>query len=458
MKLWGGRFSGEQDEIMRRFNDSLPFDRRLFAVDIRGSLAYAGALKAAGLLTESEHNEISQGLTAVLKEFEDGVFEEKPGDEDIHTAVERRLTELIGAPAGKLHTGRSRNDQVALDMRLYVQALIAETRSLLSGLQSAIVAQAENNLQAIMPGYTHLQPAQPVLFSHWLMSYFWMFDRDQGRLADCLKRTAISPLGSGALAGTPFEIDRHALAEALGMTDASRNSMDAVSDRDFAAEFQFTAAMISVHISRLAEDLILYASPGFGFVTIADAYSTGSSLMPQKRNPDSLELARGKTGRVISGLLNLMIVLKGIPSTYNKDMQEDKEALFDTADTMRLVLPVLAAVIETLTIHPVRMAAGLDDAMLATDLADYLVEKGLPFRQAHHVVGEVIRLSERRGVELSEISTEELGRISPLFEADAADVFDFEKSVGRRRMIGGTAPEAVKAQINEAKARMAGRS
>ena len=451
MKLWGGRFSGEQDESMKQFNDSFHFDRRLYEVDIRGSRAYAGALHRAGLISSDEYKSILKGLQVVLQEFQEGRFESRPGDEDVHTAVERRLTELIGAPAGKLHTGRSRNDQVALDLRLYLLEVIEGVRVLLGELQLVITHIAAQHITVVMPGYTHLQPAQPVLFSHWLMSYFWMFERDRERLADCAKRTAVSPLGSGALAGNPFDIDRAGLAESLGLPAVSQNSMDAVSDRDFAAEFQFAAAMISVHISRLAEDLILYASPGFAFVTIADAYSTGSSLMPQKRNPDSLELARGKAGRVISGLVNLLVVLKGIPSTYNKDMQEDKEPLFDTIDTLGLVLPVLIGVVGTLTVHPEKMAAGLDESMLATDLAEYLVRKGVPFRQAHHLVGEVIRLAETGGLRLSEIPLQDLQRISPVFSEDVADVFSFEQSIAMRNSIGGTAPEAVRAQINEAR-------
>jgi argininosuccinate lyase len=451
MKLWGGRFREKPDKLMRNFNDSFRFDQRLYAVDIQGSIAYAKALSDAGLLQEYEYGNIVEGLLRIKKEFDDGVFQPGDEDEDIHTAIERRLTELIGEPAGKLHTGRSRNDQVALDLRLYAIGTIELVGEALSALQAAVIEQAEAHLDIIMPGYTHLQPAQPVLFSHWLMSYFWMFDRDQGRLADCKRRTAVSPLGAGALGGTPFQIDRAQLGEALGMPAVTENSMDAVSDRDFAAEFLFALAMISVHLSRLAEDLIIFSSPPFGYLSIEEAYTTGSSLMPQKRNPDSLELARGKTGRVISSLVNLLVILKGLPSTYNKDLQEDKEPLFDSVDTILLTLPVIKGVVGTMRPHADAMAANLDETMLATDMANYLVEKGVPFRQAHHVVGEVIRLAEERGIELSALPLEDLQRISVHFTPDVEEIFDFRRSVGKRRGIGGTAPESVAHQITRAK-------
>ena len=451
MKLWGGRFREKPDELMRKFNDSFGFDQRLYAVDIQGSIAYAKALFEAGLLTKDECESIVDGLQRVKKEFDDGVFEPKNEDEDIHTAIERRLTELIGEPAGKLHTGRSRNDQVAMDLRLYAIAAIEQVREALGALQSAVIEKAEAHLEIIMPGYTHLQPAQPVLFSHWLMSYFWMFDRDQDRLADCKRRTAVSPLGAGALGGNPFQIDRSQLGEALGMPAVTENSMDAVSDRDFVAEFLFALAMISVHLSRLAEDLIIFSSPPFGYLTIDEAYATGSSLMPQKRNSDSLELARGKSGRVICSLVNLLVILKGLPSTYNKDLQEDKEPLFDSVDTILLTLPVITGVVGTMRPDADAMASNLDETMLTTDMADYLVEGGLPFRQAHQIVGEVIRSAEERGVGLSMLPLEILQTISAHFKPDVKEIFDFQRSVGKRRGIGGTAPESVAQQITRAK-------
>jgi argininosuccinate lyase len=437
---------------MRQFNDSFPFDWRLYAVDVRGSIAYARALARAGVLTGEERDTIIAGLERVRQEFDQGAFEAKLGDEDIHTAVERRLTELVGPVGGKLHTGRSRNDQAVLDTRLWTLEAIDASRRDLSALQRALLAQADAHPAALMPGYTHLQPAQPVLFAHWLLSYFWMFERDRERLADCARRTAVSPLGAGALAGNPFSIDLTALAADLGLPAVTPNSIDAVSDRDFVAEFLFAATLVGVHVSRLAEDLILYSSPGFGFVTLAEAYTTGSSLMPQKRNPDSLELARGKAGRLLGNLTGVLAMLKGLPSTYDKDMQEDKEPLFDTADTLAVTLPVVSGVVETLTANPEAMRTALDLDMLATDLADYLVERGVPFREAHHLVGGLVRLAEARGVALSDLSPDDFQGASPLFEADVRDVFDFERSVARRKTPGGTAPEAVGEQIRRARA------
>lgn len=451
MKLWGGRFQNEIDPLMRQFNDSFRFDRRLYAVDIQGSLAYAAALARVGLLTKPELEDITQGLEVVLKEFDAGEFMVADGDEDIHTAVERRLTELIGPAAGKLHTGRSRNDQVAVDLRLYMMAIIAQVSTALTGLQSAIVTQAEAHLHILMPGFTHLQRAQPILFSHWLMSYFWMFERDQKRLADNLKRTTQSPLGAGALAGNPFGVDRQLIADDLGMRGIMLNSLDAVSDRDFVAEFLFIGALLSVHISRLAEDLIIYSNPSFGYIHLDETYATGSSLMPQKRNPDALELARGKTGRMIGALITLLTVLKGLPSTYNKDMQEDKEALFDAVDTLALTVPILTGVVETLIPNEARMTADLDESMLATDIADYLVLRGLPFREAHHVTGQVIQLAEQERINLSALSLAQLQAISSYFQADIEQVFDFQQSVEQRNSMGGTAPEAVRQQIVQAK-------
>lgn len=457
MKLWGGRFTIQSDDLMRQLNDSFRFDQGLYAADIRGSIAYAGALRRADLLSESEHRAITAGLEQVLAEFDEGRFQPLPSDEDIHTAVERRLTELIGAPGGKLHTGRSRNDQVALDLRLWLMDQIDEVQRALGDVQRSLIDQAEQHPAIIMPGYTHLQPAQPVLFSHWLMSFFWMLERDQARLDDCTKRTAECPLGAGALAGNPFAIDRTALAAELGMTSPSSNSIDAVSDRDFAAEFLFCAAMVGGHVSRLAADLILFSGPGYGFVSIGEQYTTGSSLMPQKRNPDPLELARAKSGRLTGALVGLLTTLKALPSGYNKDLQEDKEPLFDAADTLLLVLPVVAGVIRSLQPHPDAMRAALDPSMLATDLADYLVERGVPFREAHALVGRVVRRAEELSVPLDQLPIGELAAISPLFIADVREVLSYEASISRRKAIGGTAPEAVREQIGEAKARLVSR-
>jgi argininosuccinate lyase len=451
MTLWGGRFSEPTDADLRALQDSISFDRRMYAQDIAGSIAYARAIAAAGVITAEEAEVIIKGLEQVRAEFEQNTFEFAVGDEDIHTSVERRLTELVGAVGGKLHTGRSRNDQVATDFRLWVMDAQAEIDQLLSQLQRALVEQAEGHLNTLMPGYTHLQPAQPITAGHWLMSFFWMLARDRERLADARQRTAISPLGSGALAGTPFSVDRSKIAQALGFHSYSQNSLDGVSDRDFAAETLFALALIGIHMSRLAEDIILYSNPQFGYITLNDRYSTGSSLMPQKRNADPMELARGKAGRLIGNLNQLLIVLKGLPSTYNKDLQEDKEAIFDSVDTMRLLLTVVTSIIRTLKLNPEKMRAALTEDMLATDLADYLVHKGLPFRQAHHIVGQVVQLAGRQAIRLSELPVTSLQSLSDLFTQDVEAVFNFEASVARRKSPGGTAPEAVQQQIILAK-------
>jgi argininosuccinate lyase len=450
-KLWGGRFQGQTDLLMEQFQDSLSFDQRLYLADIRGSQAYAQALVGAGILTSTECQAIQNGLDQVLQQFESGRFAFAPGDEDIHTAVERRLTELIGPVAGKLHTGRSRNDQVATDTRLYLLDEIARLRLLLKEVQQAIVHQSTANLEVVMPGYTHLQPAQPVLFSHWLMSYFWMFQRDQERLSGVQQRTSVLPLGASALAGNAFPVDCPAMAEELGFGDVAQNSIDAVSDRDFVAEFCFWAALLQAHLSRLAEDLILWSSPAFGFIEMGEQYTTGSSIMPQKRNPDAAELLRGKTGRLNGHLISILTILKGLPSSYDKDLQEDKEPLFDAIDTLALALPITAGMIASLRIHADRMAAALTDDMLATELADYLVSKGVPFRQSHHMVGEAVRLAEaQRGQTLSTLPLEAYQAIDPRFGPDLYQVLDARRAVARRSVACGTAPQAVQAQIERA--------
>jgi argininosuccinate lyase len=452
--LWGGRFQGEVDELMRQFNDSIGFDRRLYAADVQGSVAYAGALARAGLISVAERDQLVAGLEQVRAEFDAGSFQLQPGDEDIHTAVERRLGELIGPVAGKLHTGRSRNDQVATDLRLYLLGEIAHLEQALLQLQTTVVEKAEAHLDVLMPGYTHLQQAQPILFSHWLLSFFWKFQRDRERLADAARRTSALPLGAGALAGNPFTIDRQALAEELGFDAVSENSVDAVSDRDYVVEFLAWAALVQVHLSNLGEDLILWSSREFGFVQVDEAYATGSSLMPQKRNPDSLELMRGKSGRMIGHLAGLLTTLKGLPSSYNKDLQEDKEALFDAIDSLALELPIAAGLVRTLKVNSGRMAAALDDAMLATDLADYLVRKGVPFRQSHGLVGQAVRRTEELGVALKQLDLAEYQAIHPAFAEDVYQVFDFAQSVAARSVSGGTAPAAVRAQIQKAKSKM----
>lgn len=450
MTLWSGRFSAPTDEDLRKLNDSLPFDQRMWREDIAGSLAYAQAIAAAGILSPEEATAISGGLQQIHAEFEGGTFTFTAGDEDIHTAVERRLTELIGAAGGKLHTGRSRNDQVATDFRLWTMSAIDRLDSRLDDLQMALIATAENHIESVMPGYTHLQPAQPITAAHWLLSFFWMLARDRDRLADARRRMASSPLGAGALAGTPFAVNRESLAEALGFDSVIQNSLDAVSDRDFVVETLFAMSTIGLHLSRLGEDIIIYSNPTFGYITLDDRYSTGSSIMPQKRNADPMELARGKAGRLIGNLTGLLATLKGLPSTYNKDMQEDKEALFDSFDTLHAILPVVTAIIVTLRLNPDKMRAALDEDLLATDLAEYLVRRGLPFRQAHHVVGTAVRTAASHGIRLSQLPIETYRSLSELFGEDVYSVFDFDLSVQRRAATGGTAPAAVRRQLEAA--------
>ncbi|PJF40145.1 MAG: argininosuccinate lyase [Phototrophicales bacterium] len=451
MTLWGGRFTEPADDILRKLNDSISFDKRMYKEDIAGSIAYTKALADANVITRDEAQIIIEGLLAVKEEFDAGTFEIKPGDEDIHTAVERRLTEIVGPIGGKLHTGRSRNDQVATDFRLWIMNAIDESDVLLRDLQSVIIERAEEHIETIMPGYTHLQPAQPITFAHWLMSFFWMIARDRERFGDTRRRTAISPLGSGALAGNPFGIDRAKLAIELGMISHSQNSIDAVSDRDFVAETLFNFALLGTHLSRLAEDIILYSNPTFGFITISERYSTGSSLMPQKRNPDPMELTRGKSGKLIGNLTGFLSTLKGLPSTYNKDLQEDKETTFNTVDTMTILIPVITATIKTMKIHPDKMKNALNEEMLATDLADYLVKKGTPFRQAHHIIGQIIQSATKQNKPLSKLPLSTLQKYSTLFNEETTEALDFKQAIEKRHSTGGTAPSAVQQQIEQAK-------
>ena len=451
MKLWTGRLSGSVNEAVARLNDSLPFDQRLARQDVRASIAWARALAKASVLTQAEANEIVSGLQTIAGEFERGEFVFVPSDEDIHTAVERRLTELIGPLAGKLHTGRSRNDQVATDFRLWVLEAVERMDTLLFDLQSALITRAEQDMGVILPGYTHTQRAQPILLSHWWLSHVWALQRDRDRLHDLKQRSAVSPLGSGALAGTAFPIDRDALSHDLGFASASPNSLDAVSDRDFSAEFLFSATLIGLHLSRLAEALILYSTAEFAFIELDDAYSTGSSLMPQKKNPDPLELIRAKSAKFIGVLTGLLATLKALPSAYDKDLQEDKPAVFEAVDTLDLVLPVMRGVISTLEVRADRMRAAVDSSMLATDLADYLVGRGVPFRAAHHAAGHAVKRSAELGVNLTELPIAEWQTIHPAFGPDLYQVFDPERAIARRSAFGGTAPKAVKDQVALAK-------
>ncbi len=454
MSLWGGRFSEPSDDDLRKLNDSIAFDRALYAEDIEGSVVYARALAEAGVILEAEADAIIEGLRLVKEEFDSDRFVLAAGDEDIHTAVERRLIEIVGDVGGKLHTGRSRNDQVATDFRLWTMRAADRLLDDLRQLQASLIAVAEAHIETVMPGYTHMQPAQPITAAHWLMSFFWMLERDRDRLAAARARMAVCPLGAGALAGTPFAIDRQKIAAELGFDRPSENSLDAVSDRDFVADMLYVISLCAIHLSRLAEDILIYSNPAFSFVMLDDRYSTGSSLMPQKRNADPMELMRGKTGRLIGNLTGFLTALKGLPSGYNKDLQEDKEALFDAFKTMRQLLPVVTATVRNLHINREAMASALTDDLLATDLADYLVRKGTPFRQSHHIVGAAVRAAAERGESLSQLPLSAFKRISTRFDDDVAQVFDFKRSIRQRETYGGTAPKAVRAQIARAKARL----
>ncbi|PRW61120.1 argininosuccinate lyase [Chlorella sorokiniana] len=449
-KLWGGRFTGATDPLMEKFNESLPFDRRMWAEDIRGSQAYAKALAKAGVLTQDEADTIVEGLSKVAEEWAAGTFEVKPGDEDIHTANERRLSELIGATGGKLHTGRSRNDQVATDTRLWLYGQVQMIRGALRELITAAADRAEAEVDVLLPGFTHLQPAQTVRWSHWLLSHAAAWQRDDERLRDLLPRLGTLPLGSGALAGNPFGVDRQFLSRELGFEGrVCPNSMDAVSDRDFVAEFLFASSLHLVHLSRWAEDLIIYSSGQFKFVQCSDAYATGSSLMPQKKNPDALELIRGKGGRMIGNLTGMMAVVKGTPTTYNKDFQEGWELMFEAADTLHDCVRIASGVLCTLRIDPDRMRSGLSADMLATDLAEYLVRKGVPFRETHHISGAAVKLAEDRGCELSALSVADLQGIHPLFADDVVEVWDFQRSAEMRDTEGGASRRSVLEQVQK---------
>ena len=454
MTLWGGRFSGKLDPQAWVLNASLGFDQRLSLQDVRGSIAWAQALEKAGVLSSAECTQICAGLNLIRGEFESHIFSFQESDEDIHTAVERRLGELIGPAAGKLHTGRSRNDQVATDLRLWLLDSIQGLEAILIELQSALVARAESDLNLLMPGYTHLQRAQPILLGHWWLSHFWPLQRDRERLHQVGAHAASLPLGSGALAGTAFPVDRQALTVSLGFSEPSPNSLDAVSDRDFVAEFLFWAALTGIHLSKLAEDVILFSSAEFGFFELSEAFSTGSSLMPQKKNPDVFELARGKAGSLLGYLTGLMATLKGLPSSYDKDLQEDKLPVFNACDTLMGLLPVLAGAVRGMSLHPERMRAAIDPGMLATDLADSLVQKGLPFRQAHNVAGQAVQLAAKLGKPLDALSLQEFQTLDPSIDSNVYMVFDPLQSIARRTVIGGTAPEAVRIQLQSAKSKL----
>ena len=448
-----GRFANGPGADVAQFTESISFDHRLWRHDIAGSLAHAAMLQKIGILTRAELQAITAGLTAIGEEIAGGKFAWQPELEDVHMNVEAELTRRVPAGA-KLHTARSRNDQVALDMRLWLRDEIVELGEELRSLQQALVGLGAENHAVIIPGYTHLQRAQPVYFAHHLLAYVEMLDRDHGRLTDCFQRVNICPLGSGALGGTTLPLDRAFVAVQLGFVDAkgrpclTQNSMDAVSDRDFAIEFCAAGALIAMHLSRLAEDLILWAGTEFNFIRIADAYTTGSSLMPQKKNPDIAELTRGKTGRVYGNLIALLTLLKGLPMAYNRDLQEDKERLFDTADTVRACVRLMAAMLRHTTVNaPACQAAAGDPALLATDLADYLVRQGMPFRQAHHAVGAVVARAEALGRPLNQLTLAELRAVNPAFGDDAPATFNLAAAMAKRNITGAPGTKEVARQL-----------
>jgi argininosuccinate lyase len=451
-KAWGGRFSQSADPTAERFTGSLAFDQRLWPHDIAGSIAWARALARTGLLTTAEADTLVKGLEAVRGELDAGTFRFRPELEDIHTNVEQRLVELVGDVGGKLHTGRSRNDQIALDERLYLKDVVAETVAGLRGAQEALLARAAETVDAPMPGYTHLQRAQPVVLAHHLLAYVFMLQRDRERFAGCRARADVLPLGAAALAGTAFAIDREALARDLGFAAVSANSLDAVSDRDYVLEYLAAAAIGGMHLSRLAADLSLWATAEFGFVEFADAWATGSSIMPQKKNPDVAELMRGKSGRLYGNLVAVLTAMKGLPLAYNSDMQEDKEPLFDSVDTLLAILGVLPPMLASLTFRTERMrAAAGENFATATDLADYLVRKGLPFRQAHEIVGRVVRHALERRLGLEQVPLDELRRFSELIGADVHQALSVDASLRARAVTGGTAPDAVRRALAQAR-------
>ncbi len=453
MKLWGGRFRKETQFTAQDFTASIPFDRRMYKQDIQGSMAHVTMLAQQDIITEEERDQIIKGLEEIMAEIEDGSFEFKVELEDIHMNVEKALIEKIGPVGAKVHTARSRNDQAVLDTHLYLREEMEEIMEQINRFQQVIIDQAEEHIEVIMPGYTHLQRAQPLLFSHHIMTYFFRLQADFERLQDCYKRVNVSPLGACALAGTSFPIDREYAAELLGIPKVYENSMDAVSDRDFVIEFLSAASILAMHISRLSEEMILWSSYDFGFIEMDDAYSTGSSIMPQKKNPDVCELSRGKTGRVYGNLMSVLTMMKGLPMAFNSDMQEDKERLFDTIDTIKGVLDINTKMFSHIKVKKDRMKESLKgDFSNATDMADYLAKKGMPFRQAHGVVGEAVLYCVENSKYLEDLTLEEIQSFSDQFQEDILEVIKPENCVNTRLSYGGTAPQRVKDQISIGKA------
>lgn len=451
--LWGGRFKGKSDPGFAAYNNSFRFDQRLFDVDVTASIAYANALVGAAVLSREDASAITKALESIRAEAnKDPAYFQNSAAEDVHSFVEGRLVELTGDLGRRLHTGRSRNDQVATDFRLWLRQSIDEVTDQLRETQTALLGFADANVDVVIPGYTHLQRAQPVLFAHWCLAYFEMLQRDRGRLHDARRRVNVMPLGSAALAGNSFAIDRQALAAELGFDDISRNSLDAVSDRDFCIEFISACAVVMLHLSRLAEDIILYSTSEFGFVELGDAIATGSSLMPQKKNPDSMELVRGKAGRVFGDLIGLLTTVKGLPLAYNKDMQEDKEAVFDAFDTTLTSLQVTQTVLSNISLNKDRAsAAAISGYMNATELADYLVRKGMPFRDAHEAVGKIVVSAIAKGVELDQLELADFQKHSNLISEDVFKALSLESTLGAKSSHGGTSPALVREALKGAR-------
>lgn len=448
-QMWGGRFASGPDAIMEEINASIGFDKKLYAQDIRGSIAHATMLAKQGIISSEDKDKIVEGLNTILSEIEAGRFEFSRKLEDIHMNIEARLATLIGPAAGRLHTARSRNDQVALDFRLWVKEELVKTDAALTDLITALLDKAEEHADTVMPGFTHLQTAQPVTFGHHCMAYVEMFGRDRSRVRHAIDHMDECPIGAAALAGTGFKIDRHMTAGALGFRSPTRNSIDTVSDRDFALEFLSVASICAVHLSRFAEEIVIWSTPQFGFIRLSDAFSTGSSIMPQKKNPDAAELVRAKTGRINGSLVALLTIMKGLPLAYSKDMQEDKEQVFDAAENLELAVAAMAGMVRDMTVRVDRMRAAAGSGFsTATDLADWLVrEAGLPFRDAHHVTGRAVALAEQKGCDLADLSLEDLKSIHEAITEKVFDVLTVDASVASRTSFGGTAPSEVRKQI-----------
>ncbi|MDG5816031.1 argininosuccinate lyase [Chitinispirillales bacterium ANBcel5] len=451
MKMWDGRFKKPSDKLMEEFNNSLPFDKKLIEEDITGSIAWANALKKIGVFSEEERVKVIDGLREILKEYKEGKVTFLHSDEDIHMAVERLLVEKVGSAGERLHTGRSRNDQVITDTRLYTKKALKEINEGLLELQGSILHRAQEDYGVIVPGFTHLQQAQPILLSHYWMSFFFLLEREKSRIGHAIKSTDILPLGSGALAGSGFSVDRDSIAKELGFSEISKNSVDMVSSRDFLLETLSVFASVGVHISRYAEDLIIWSSKEFGFIELDDAWSTGSSMMPQKKNPDSLELLRGKSGRFVGNYVRFVTTLKGVGLTYYKDLQEDKEPLFDSVFQLQMVVKVFSQVLLTLSVCQERIEKDLDPFLLATDMADYLVRKGMPFRQAHKVIGKVVGYCVENDLTLIELPVEKLKEYSDLFGEDVEKLYSWKDAISYRTVKGGTGWDSVKEQIETGK-------